>query len=130
MSKADIDAYLAPLDAVKRATLETMRQSILEILPTAEQEIYYAMPAFKVDGVALSGFAAFKNHLSYIPYSGQVIDKILPQLEPYSLGHSQGVFKFAVDKPLPKEIIKLLILTRASQVLGDEHPLTEQLRKN
>ena len=130
MSKADIDAYLAPLDPIKRATLEAMRVSILEILPNATQEIYYAMPAFKVDGVALAGFAAFKNHLSYIPYSGQVIDKIADQLEPYSLGYSQGVFKFAIDKPLPKEIIKLLILTRAAQVLGDEHDLVEALRKN
>jgi len=130
MSKADIDAYLAPLDPIKRATLEAMRGSILEILPTATQEIYYAMPAFKVDGVALAGFAAFKNHLSYIPYSGQVIDKIADQLEPYSLGYSQGVFKFAIEKPLPKEIIKLLILTRAAQVLGDEHELVEALRKN
>ena len=130
MSKADIDAYLAPLDPIKRATLEAMRVSILEILPNATQEIYYAMPAFKVDGVALAGFAAFKNHLSYIPYSGQVIDKIADQLEPYSLGYSQGVFKFAIDKPLPKEIIKLLILTRAAQVLGDEHELVEALRKN
>ena len=130
MSKADIDAYLAPLDPTKRATLEAMRVSILEILPTATQEIYYAMPAFKVDGVALAGFAAFKNHLSYIPYSGQVIDKIADQLEPYSLGYSQGVFKFAIEKPLPKEIIKLLILTRAAQVLGDEHDLVEALRKN
>ena len=130
MSKAEIDAYLAPLDPTKRATLEAMRVSILEILPSATQEIYYAMPAFKVDGVALAGFAAFKNHLSYIPYSGQVIDKIADQLEPYSLGYSQGVFKFAIDKPLPKEIIKLLILTRAAQVLGDEHDLVEALRKN
>jgi len=128
MSKAEIDAYLAPLDPIKRATLETVRQSILEILPQATQEIYYAMPAFKVDGVALAGFAAFKNHLSYIPYSGQVIHKIAEQLEPYSLGQSQGVFKFAVDKPLPKELIKLLILTRAVQALGDEHPLVESLR--
>ena len=130
MSKADIDAYLAPLDTVKRATLEATRKTILEILPGASQEIYYAMPAFKVDGHALSGFAAFKNHLSYIPYSGQVIGKITDQLEPYSIGYSQGVFKFAVDKPLPKDIVKLLILTRAEMVFEPDHKLLARLRQS
>ncbi len=127
MSKAEIDAYLAPLDPVKRATLEAVRASILEILPEATQEIYYAMPAFMVEGKALGGFAAFKNHLSWIPYSGHVVDKVLDEIAPYSLGHSQGVFKFAIDKPLPKELIKLLILTRAILAFGEDHPLVARL---
>jgi uncharacterized protein YdhG (YjbR/CyaY superfamily) len=127
MSKADIDAYLALLDPVKRATLEAVRVGILEILPEATQEIYYAMPAFMIEGKALGGFAAFKNHLSWIPYSGHIVDKVLGEIAPYSLGHSQGVFKFAVDKPLPKEIIKLLILTRAKQAFGEDHELVAKL---
>jgi uncharacterized protein YdhG (YjbR/CyaY superfamily) len=126
MSQADIDAFLAPLDPVKRATLEVMRASILEILPGATQEIYYAMPAFMVEGKALGGFAAFKNHLSWIPYSGQVVDKVLPEIAPYSLGHSQGVFKFAVDKPLPKDLIRLLIHVRALDAFGPGHPLINE----
>lgn len=127
MSTAEIDAYLAALDPIKRATLEAARASILEILPTAEQGIYYAMPAFLVEGKALAGFAAFKNHLSWIPYSGQVVPKLLDEIAPFSLGHSQGVFKFAIDKPLPTELIKKLILVRAVDALGENHPLVVAL---
>ena len=127
MSKAEIDAYLAALDPIKRATLEAVRASILEILPTAEQGIYYAMPAFLVEGKALAGFAAFKNHLSWIPYSGQVVPKLLDEIAPFSLGHSQGVFKFAIEKPLPTELIKKLILVRAMDALGENHPLVVAL---
>jgi len=127
MSQADIDAYLAPLDAIKRATLEAMRANILEILPEATQEIYYAMPAFVVEGKALAGFAAFKNHLSWIPYSGHVVDKVLAEIAPHSLGESKGVFKFAIDKPLPKDLIRLLIYVRALDALGEGHPLVDSL---
>jgi uncharacterized protein YdhG (YjbR/CyaY superfamily) len=64
---------LATLEAPKRSPLEALRQSILEILPEAEQCISYGVPAFKVNGKAVAGFAAFKDHLSYVPNSGSVL---------------------------------------------------------
>ena len=62
MSKRDIDCYLSALDEPKRSTLEALRHSILEVVPEAEQCISYGMPAFKVQGKTLAGFAAFKHH--------------------------------------------------------------------
>ena len=44
--------------------LGTLRRSILEVVPDAEQCISYGTPAFKVDGRTVAGFAAFKSHLS------------------------------------------------------------------
>jgi uncharacterized protein YdhG (YjbR/CyaY superfamily) len=46
---------------------------ITPIVPNAEQCISYGMPAFKVRGKTIAGFAAFKNDLSYLPHSGSVI---------------------------------------------------------
>jgi uncharacterized protein DUF1801 len=68
----EIDQYLDALEEPKRATLARLRQTILEILPEADQGISYGVPAFKVRGKAIAGFAAFKNHLSYLPHSGSV----------------------------------------------------------
>ena len=127
MTTAQIDEYLASLEPVKHATLAAVRRTILEILPEASQEIYYAMPAFMVEGKALAGFAAFKNHLSWIPYSGHVVPKLLDDIAPYSLGNSAGVFKFAVDKPLPTELVRKLILVRAIEALGEDHLLVSRL---
>jgi uncharacterized protein YdhG (YjbR/CyaY superfamily) len=62
--------YLDALEEPKRATLARLRQTILEILPEADQGISYGVPAFKVRGKAIAGFAAFQNHLSYLPHSG------------------------------------------------------------
>ena len=76
MAADDIDAYLAALDDTKRSTLDELRQSILAVVPEAEQGMSYGMPAFKVRGKTVAGFAAFKNHLSYLPHSGSVLSAI------------------------------------------------------
>ncbi|MEY3310042.1 MAG: hypothetical protein RL107_178, partial [Actinomycetota bacterium] len=67
MSVADIDAYISALPEPKRSTLEEMRRRILSIVPDAEQKISYQMPAFAVAGKVVAGFAAFKNHLAFLP---------------------------------------------------------------
>ena len=36
------------------------------------------MRGFRVDGRIIAGFAAYKNHLSYFPHSGSVIDTHSP----------------------------------------------------
>ena len=77
VSAQEIDQYLEGLDEPKRETLAQLRQEILNVLPEAEQGISYGLPAFKVRGKTIAGFAAFKNHLSYLPHSGSVF----PQLE-------------------------------------------------
>jgi uncharacterized protein YdhG (YjbR/CyaY superfamily) len=83
MSQQEVDAYLAALDEPKQSTLRTLRQTILEILPEAEQCISYAIPGFRVRGQLIAGFAAFKNHLSYFPHSGSVIPELHDDVGPY-----------------------------------------------
>jgi uncharacterized protein YdhG (YjbR/CyaY superfamily) len=61
VSAQEIDQYLAGLDEPKRATLSALRQTILAFLPEAEQGISYSMPAFKVRGKTIAGFAAFRS---------------------------------------------------------------------
>jgi len=67
MAAAEIDRYLDRLEGPKRSTLIRLRHDILAVVPDAEQCISYAVPGFKVAGKTIAGFAAFKNHLSYLP---------------------------------------------------------------
>ena len=115
MSKQEIDDYLAELPESKRATLEIVRQRILAVIPEAEQCISYGMPAFRVDGKVLAGFAAFKNHLAYLPHSGRVFQEI-PELD--SFEKTTGSLHFGLDEPLSQEIIQRLIEVRRAQALG------------
>jgi uncharacterized protein YdhG (YjbR/CyaY superfamily) len=81
MSAADVDEYLRGIEEPKRSTLEALRQTILEIIPDAEQVISYKVPAFRVEGRIVAGFAAFKDHLSYLPFSGSVLPALASELE-------------------------------------------------
>jgi uncharacterized protein YdhG (YjbR/CyaY superfamily) len=70
VAAADIDSYLVGLDEPERRTLDRLRKAILAAVPDAQECISYGMPAFKIQGKTVAGFAAFKNHLSYLPHSG------------------------------------------------------------
>ena len=107
MSAQEIDDYLAGVEEPKRSTLSQLRASILEILPDSEQCISYGMPAFRVDGKVIAGFAAFKNHLAYLPHSGSVLSRLPEELKGYE--STSGSLHFAIDKPLPKPLVEKLI---------------------
>ena len=74
MSREEIDGYLSGIDEPARATLQQLRTDILSVIPDADEVISYGMPAFRRQGKVVAGFAAFKNHLSYLPHSGSVLD--------------------------------------------------------
>ncbi|MBL6853264.1 MAG: DUF1801 domain-containing protein [Alphaproteobacteria bacterium] len=116
MSKREIDKYLASLEQPKRRTLAALRRTILDLIPEAEQCISYGMPAFRVQGQVIAGFAAFKNHLSYLPHSGSVIPELEDALSKYKT--SKGVLLFPIDKPLPKALVKKLVAIRKRQAFG------------
>jgi len=113
MSAQDVDEYLRGLDERKRTTLETLRLTILEIIPDADQVISYGVPAFRVDDTTVAGFAAFKSHLSFLPFSGGVLPQLTSELAGYSMTKSS--LHFPIDQPLPKALVAKLIATRLAE---------------
>ncbi len=114
MSADEIDEYLAEVDEPKRSTLEAVRRSILAVIPEAEECISYSVPAFRVEGRVVAGFAAFKDHLSYLPFSGSVLRHLQADLRGYS--KTLSALHFPVDKPLPEPLVRKLIETRLEEV--------------
>ena len=113
MSAQEIDQYLDALEEPNRTTLAGLRQTILEILPEAEQGMSYGLPAFKVRGKTVAGFAAFKNHLSYLPHSGSVFPELGEELREYTT--SSGALRFGIDQPLSAPLVRKLIAVRLRQ---------------
>jgi uncharacterized protein YdhG (YjbR/CyaY superfamily) len=114
VSKREIDDYLADVAEPKRATLQKLRETIHDILPDAEEVISYGMPAFRLNGKVIAGFAAFKNHLAYLPHSGSVFHELQDDLKGYT--STEGSLHFPIDKPLPKALVKKLIAVRLQHV--------------
>jgi uncharacterized protein YdhG (YjbR/CyaY superfamily) len=117
MSASEVDRYLDSVEEPKRTTLAHLRRTILEILPDAEQGISYGVPAFKVQGRTIAGFAAFKNHLSYLPHSGSVFPQMNEELAGYT--KSSGALRFDPDRPLPRELVAKLISVRLDQAFPE-----------
>lgn len=114
MSNDEIDSYLAGVDEPKRSTLEQLRQAIHAAVPDAEECISYGVPAFKVRGRTVAGFAAFTNHLSYLPHSGTVLPELAGDLTGYQ--RTTGSLHFPIDQPLPVAIVHKLVATRLREL--------------
>jgi uncharacterized protein YdhG (YjbR/CyaY superfamily) len=113
MSVAEIDEYIQALEQPKRATLEQLRRTILEVAPDVEQAISYGVPAFRLQGKVVASFAAFKHHLSYLPHSGSVFPVLGDELAAYTT--SKGALRFPIDESLPKQLVERLVAVRIAQ---------------
>jgi uncharacterized protein YdhG (YjbR/CyaY superfamily) len=111
-----VDEYLLALDEPKRATLSDLRDTIAAIVPDAEQCISYGLPAFKLRGKTIAGFAAFKNHLSYLPHSGSVLSLLAAETAAYT--KTKGSLHFPVEQSLPRELVKKLLDARIAEAFG------------
>ena len=117
MSAQEVDRYLDALEEPQRRTLALLRQRILDVLPEAEQGISYGVPAFKIQGKTIAGFAAFKNHLSYLPHSGSVFSQLADELKGYTT--STGALRFDIDRALPAPLVEKLVEVRLRQAFPD-----------
>ena len=114
MSAEEVDQYLQGIEEPKRGTLQALRRTILEVVPDAEEMLSYNVPAFRVHGKTVAGFAAFKNHLSYLPFSGSVLPELAAELNGYAT--TKSALHFPVDRPLPKPLVEKLITARLEEV--------------
>lgn len=117
MPATEIDEYLDALSEPKRSSLSQLRSDILAVIPDADQCFSYGLPAFKIAGKTIAGFAAYKNHLSYLPHSGSVFPELAQELGGYT--KSTGALRFPVDQPLPAELVEKLVLVRLRQAFPD-----------
>src|SRR6267143_7260905 len=76
-----IDEYLAAVKGETRAALDKLRKTIRTIVPKAEECISYGIPAFRLDGSIVAGFAATKKGCSYFPFSGSTLGTLADELE-------------------------------------------------
>ncbi|MFY0575725.1 iron chaperone [Cystobacter fuscus] len=110
-----------------KKTLGALRRQLRELLPGAVETLSYQMPTFKVDGNAVAGFAFFKTHCGYYPFSGGVVPALKEQLDGYTTSKS-GV-TFPPDKPLPAKLVKTLVQARLAEIAARGKKLSAVKKK-
>lgn len=108
-----VEGYLAALPEGQAAALERLRGVIRAAAPDATEGISYGVPAFKDRGRSLVAYAAFKDHCSFFPMSGEVLSAFEAELEPY--GTSKGTIRFTADRPLPKALVRKIVKARLAE---------------
>lgn len=110
-SPKNIDDYIAGCPVEVRGRLQTLRRTIHEVAPDAEEAISYQMPAFKLNG-NLVYFAAFKGHIGFYPIPTG-IEKFKKELSAFNQG--RGSVQFPNDQPLPLALIRKIVAFRVKE---------------
>ena len=109
-----VDEYLDAAPEPHRSTLLALRATLRELLPDATEALSYGVPAFKVDGVAVAGYAHHKEHCGYYPHSESVLPAVEDQLSGFEW--SRGTLRFAIDEPLPTALVARLVEVRLAEL--------------
>lgn len=110
----NVDEYIALQEATTKPLLEAIRQTIKATAPQAEESISYQMPAYKLKG-PLVYFAAYKNHIGFYP-TGTGIKAFQEEIAGYK--SSKGAVQFQLDKPIPHDLIRKMVLFKMNENLN------------
>jgi uncharacterized protein YdhG (YjbR/CyaY superfamily) len=106
-----IDEYIAGFPEDIQKKLQELRRVIHETAPQATEKISYQMPTFFLNG-NLVHFAAFKNHIGFYP-APTGLDAFKDEIAQYL--HSKGAVQFPLDKPIPFDLVRRIVVYRVSE---------------
>jgi uncharacterized protein YdhG (YjbR/CyaY superfamily) len=110
----NIDEYIAAFSPDVQTILESIRMTIHNAAPDAQETISYRIPAFTQHGI-LVYFAAFKNHIGlYPPISGDA--KLEKAISSYT--GEKGNLRFPLNQPIPYDLIERIVKLRLKQNLA------------
>lgn len=107
-----IDDYLTQLSGAEKQIVTHIYQIVRQMVPSATEELSYAMPAFKYKGKGLVAIMANKDFLSLYPFSA--IDKLGLGFSNYEC--TTGSIHFSGEKPIPDELLRDIIAARIRQI--------------
>ena len=100
-----VEAYIAGFPVEVQRTLEQVRAAIRAVVPGTDETITYGIPTFVLDGRYVVYYSAWKRHVSVYPIPDTSTDPDLARdVKPFMAG--KGTLKFALDKPMPIELIQ------------------------
>jgi len=106
-----IDEYISTFPEDVRKILNTLRQTIKEVAPDAEETINYQIPTFTLHG-NLVHFAAFENHIGFYP-TPSGMEAFKKELSGYK--GAKGSVQFPIDQPLPLPLIRKIVEYRVKE---------------
>ncbi|HYY48310.1 MAG TPA: DUF1801 domain-containing protein [Thermoplasmata archaeon] len=120
MAKTDfksVDQYIGTFPKAVQAGLQTIRRTIQNAVPEAQEAISYQIPAFRFHGRLLY-FAAFKDHYSVFGASQEARKAFKKELSKYE--EAKGTIRLPMSEPLPVGLLRDLARYGAEENLVRE----------
>ncbi len=108
----NIDEYIGDFPEEVRKKLEKIRRTIHEAAPEATEDIKYGIPTFILNG-NLVHFGGYKKHIGFYPAPMGI--EAFEEAKQYETG--KGTMQFALDKPLPLDLIARIVKFRVEKNL-------------
>ena len=109
-----VDQYLASLDETKRKTMSEILDLVTTGFPELETKIAWNLPMIHKQGKYIVGLAAYKNHLSFSPWSAAVIESFATRLSDYVT--TKNMFQVPVDWQVDASLVRDLVSARLAEV--------------
>ncbi|NGZ86843.1 DUF1801 domain-containing protein [Duganella sp. SAP-35] len=109
-----IEAYLASVDATKAKTLRSIIDLILTEFPQLEAKIAWNVPTIHYKGKYVVGLAAYKQHLTFSPWSLFVMEDFKDRLKRFVV--LKNCFHLPVEWDVDRELLKDLTRARLAEL--------------
>jgi uncharacterized protein YdhG (YjbR/CyaY superfamily) len=106
-----VDEYILQFEPKTQQLLKEIRTFILMIAPQTQETISYQMPTYKYYG-NLVHFAAHAHHIGFYP-GPEGIEAFKDKFA--GLKYSKGAVQFDMDKPIPFDLIKEIVMYRLAE---------------
>lgn len=113
---ADVDAYIAALDAPFRDALRRLRAQLLALLPEGTERISYAMPGVAQGGRMVAGYAAFSRNCGLYPHSGSIVPALSGRVEAEGFKWSKSGVTFPPDRLPSPGLIEAIVTARLKEL--------------
>jgi uncharacterized protein YdhG (YjbR/CyaY superfamily) len=109
-----VSEYISAQPKAVQSALKAVRAAIRQALPGAEEAISYKMPTYKLDGVAVIYFAAWKAHVSIYPASAKLLAFFRKDLAGAAINKS--TIRFPLAEPVPAKLIARIAKFRVKEL--------------
>lgn len=101
--------YITDFPEQVQEILNSVRNTILKVVPEAEETIKYGIPTYMIYNKNLLHFGGYARHVGFYPSPGALIH-FSRELDSFKT--SKGTVQFPLNRPMPLSLIEQITLFR------------------